>query len=47
VGVCDYLATPYTSPLNQVTPPLELLEYRFIKQLLLNCKESTNKQIRQ
>ena len=25
-GSCDYLALPYTSPLNQVTPPYELLE---------------------
>ena len=25
-GSCDYLALPYTSPLNQVIPPYELLE---------------------
>jgi len=25
-GSCDYLALPYFSPWNQVTPPYELLE---------------------
>ncbi len=42
-GSCDYLALPYTSPLNQVTPPYELLEtsleHPFVTKL-----EKVNKQ---
>jgi len=41
-GSCDYLALSYTSPLNQVTPPYELLEtsleHTFVAKLETSMK---------
>jgi len=42
-GSCDYLALLYTSPLNQVTPPYELLgtslEHTFVTKLETSMKQ--------
>jgi len=42
-GSCDYLALPCTSPLNQVTPPYELLEtsleHTFVTKLETSVKQ--------